>query len=307
MNYDYVGYGYVVSNKNINDILIKSTKAYKALSKALLTDIIIEAGALDSRRYSLYNFINKNIYEKKFNIVLVIPTIETLASTIDDIAKRYDYITEYFHIIILNRPDLSTIDLNGNVIVEIYDKDRRKELTNIIACSRVSNRGRKATPINEQFRKVFWAWQNYYIDNEDAIRLLGISRPRLYSLSTEFMTSSNYREMYKKDFKKYMKNFEDKAVRGVTIDNNTRLLIGHIRSKCGIDWTVESVQQVLSETTGFVKEYCAEDYIRLKLNYMFGRAAIFEAIKKYKKKPEYVKQLADELSKITVELKKEDG
>lgn len=298
MNYDYVGYGYVVSTKNINDISIKSTKAYKALSKALLTDIIIEAGALDSRRDSLYNFINKNIYEKNFNIVIVIPTIETLAATIDDIAKRYDYITEYFHIIILNRPDLSTIDLNGNVIVEIDNKDRRKELTNIIACSKVSNRGRKATPINEKFRKVFWAWQNYYIDNDDAIRLLGISRPRLYSLSSEFMTSPNYREIYKKDFKKYMKNFDDKAVRGITIDNDLRLLIGHIRFNCGVDWTVESVQKVLSETTGFVKEYCAEDYIRLRLNYMFGRAAIFEAIKKYKKKPEYVDKLREELSKM---------
>ena len=298
MNYDYVGYGYVVSTKNINDISIKSTKAYKALSKALLTDIIIEAGALDSRRDSLYNFINKNIYEKNFNIVIVSPTIETLAATIDDIAKRYDYITEYFHIIILNRPDLSTIDLNGNVIVEIDNKDRRKELTNIIACSKVSNRGRKATPINEKFRKVFWAWQNYYIDNDDAIRLLGISRPRLYSLSSEFMTSPNYREIYKKDFKKYMKNFDDKAVRGITIDNDLRLLIGHIRFNCGVDWTVESVQKVLSETTGFVKEYCAEDYIRLRLNYMFGRAAIFEAIKKYKKKPEYVDKLREELSKM---------
>ena len=145
---------------------------------------------------------------------------------------------------------------------------------------------------------MFWAWQNYYIDNDDAIRLLGISRPRLYSLSSEFMTSPNYREIYKKDFKKYMKNFDDKAVRGITIDNDLRLLIGHIRFNCGVDWTVESVQKVLSETTGFVKEYCAEDYIRLRLNYMFGRAAIFEAIKKYKKKPEYVDKLREELSKM---------
>jgi len=166
--------------------------------------------------------------------------------------------------------------------------------------SKVVNKGRKGIVIDKKFRIVFWNWQNYFIDTNDALALMGCSRARLYSLAKEFMTDIAYSDLYSREFDLYMEEYENKPVRGITIDAELEDILRQIRDEYRYDWTVNNVTSIMMKNMSKAI-YMSSDYIRMKLNYTYGKAAMAAATKQYSKGPEYVKQLAEELNKISVE------
>lgn len=304
MNVKYIGYGCINSQLNTNEIVIKSTKAYKALRAAFLDEIVIEIlpdFAVD--RPKLEYLVNK--YKTLVNndmelIVFVVPSIETLGGISEVAISNYNMIIEYFPIIILNRRDLSTCSLSGEVFVDTADEVCIEKLKREFACSQMTPRGRKAISIDERFRKVFWSWQNYFIDTTDAMELIGCSRATLYSLSHKFMTSENAYDIYLREYS-YLENFMDKPVRGITLDDETCDLLVKLQRSLGDNWTEEGVQTILEDTPNKIAKFSdCKDYIRLRLNYKYGRAAVFEATKKYLKGREYFDKLKMELECLDI-------
>ena len=304
--FKYIGYDYIASKKERKDIEINSTKAYKALRAAFLDSITIEvAPPSDTKRNDLreiimnsFNFNDKGFMVSASNTVIVVPTVETLGGTHKDACDTYDIILGRLHIIILNRPDLSTITLNGEVLVELSDKAAIQKLKTEFACTKTTTRGRKAISIDAKFRKVFWSWQNYYIDTQDAIDLLGCSRQTLYSLAQEFITSNIYGDVYYDEY--YMlEDYEMKAIRGINLDEDTKEVLIQINRTIGNCWTLEKVIDALAKQPNEkIKFPMRNDYIRLRNNLLYGRAAMVSATREYSKGKEYVEQLKKEINSI---------
>ena len=317
-NFKYIGYGFIATNRKLEDVALYATSAYKALKPKMLAEIVYEAGETNSSRIELMKLYqrivagNPTVAEAhtrgsvKYDTVLVVPNIEALGGTIKDATAAYCFIIDAMHIVILNRPDLSTVTLNGDVLVSETESEKREMLKADFKLSKVVNKGRKGIVIDKKFRIVFWNWQNYFIDTNDALALMGCSRARLYSLAKEFMTDVAYSDLYSREFDLYMEDFENKPVRGITIEGDLKDILRQISDEYRFDWSVYNVTSIMLKNMSKAI-YMSSDYIRMKLNYTYGKAAMSAATKQYSKGPEYVKQLADELSKITVELKKEDG
>ena len=119
----YIGYGCINSQLDKNVIEIKSTKTYKALRAAFLDEIVIEVlPAFTIDRPKLESLVNK--YKSFMNnptefIIFVVPSVETLGGNLEIAISNYNIIIESFDIIILNRPDLSTCSLSGEVFVDL--------------------------------------------------------------------------------------------------------------------------------------------------------------------------------------------
>ncbi len=297
--FEYIGYGFVGSKKEESQVEVKSTKAYKALRAAFVDSIIIEvAPPSNSKRWKLRELITENLHNKNF--VLVVPSIETLGGTYEDATSTYNIVIDSFNIIILNRPDLSTFTLEGKSLVSLNDLRAIEKLQADFACARMSTngKGRKAIPLDEKFRKVFWAWQNYFIDTKDAIDLLGCSRGTLYSLAQEFMTSYTFNGIYYNEYEN-LEDFENKPVRGITLDDDTNEILLKIQRTLGFNWTFGGVNDVLSTIPSKkIKFGVRYDYLRLKLNFQYGRSGMAVATKTYSKGHEYVEQLREELKNI---------
>lgn len=303
--FKYIGYGFIATNRKIEDVAISSTSSYKALKSAFLNEVVYEAGEINSPRLKLQaivkeacesnsTIVNGNQIESHYNTVLVVPNIETLGGTIADATTAYCFIIDVMHIVIQKRPDLSTATLNGDVLVAENDIEKRDMLKAEFKYSKVTNKGRKAMTPDARFRKVFWAWQNYYIDTKDAVNLLGCARTRLYSLSKEFMTDIAYSNLYMREFNEYMSDYENKPVRGISLDEELTEYLLMIRDEIGLNWTEKKISTFMFNHMDKAK-YLSSDYIRMKLNYMYGKAAMAAATKQYSKGPEYIKQLEEEL------------
>ena len=300
----YIGYGCLNSQLDKNVIEIKSTKSYKALRAAFLDEIVIEVlPAFTIDRPKLESLVNK--YKSFMNnptefIIFVVPSVETLGGNLEIAISNYNIIIESFDIIILNRPDLSTCSLSGEVFVDIADEAGIEKLKREFACSQMTQRGRKAISIDERFRKVFWSWQNYFIDTTDAMQLIGCSRATLYSLSHKFMTSDTAYDIYLREYSN-LENYMDKPVRGITLDDETCDLLVKLQRSLGDNWTEEGIQTVLEDTPKNIAKFSdCRDYIRLRLNFKYGRAAVFEATKKYLKGREYFDKLKMELECLDI-------
>ena len=303
-NFKYFGYGFVGSTKDRSEIEINSTKAYKALRAAFVDTITIEvADPSITKHQELHRLIDDLINEKieldGKQAVLVVPTAETLGGSYEEATSTYNLLSwSPVHIIILNRDDLSTCTLDGQIKVARHDRETRDYLQAEFACARMNTKGRKSLPINARFRKVFWAWQNYFIDTQDALDLLGCSRGTLYSLTQEFITLPSFRGVYIREFDKHLTDYENKPVRGVALDDETVALLFMVQRKLGDNWTPARVAEVMPVRSHQRKFGSAKEYIRLRLNYRFGRAAMAEASKRYSKGKEYVAQLKQELQNM---------
>lgn len=302
-NFKYFGYGFVGSTKDRNKIEIKSTKAYKALRAAFVDNITIEVADPTNPKHEELHELIDNLFDGKIKLdgkqaVLVVPSVETLGGDYKHATMVYNHITGLMHIIILNRADLSTCTLTGEVKVALDDMQGIKKLRAEFACAKLTTRGRKAIPIDTKFRKVFWAWQNYFIDTQDALDLLGCSRGTLYSLSQIFMTSFSFTDLYWKEHDEYMENYADKPIRGVTLDDQTVEHLIAIQRTVGDNWTESTVADALRGKWGKTKYSTVQEYIRLRLNYMYGRAGMAAATKMYSKGEAYVAQLREELKKM---------
>ena len=299
----YFGYGFVGSTKNRNEIEIKSTKAYKALRAAFVDNITIEvADPSDTKRWELRRLIT-NLLEGDIELdgkqaVIVVPSIEALGGNYEDATSTYNFILGLCHIVILNRPDLSTCTMDGTVTVALNNLNGIERLQSEFACAKMTSRGRKALSPNAKFRIVFWAWQNYYIDTEDALDLLGCSRGTLYSLAKEFMTAYSFGGIYVSEYD-MLQDYDYKPVRGITLDENTEEVLRSIQRQLGNDWTEEGVSDVLKTIdSNKIKMTAWSDYIRLKLNYQYGRAAMAAASRRYARGEGYVAELKEQLASM---------
>ena len=303
-NFKYFGYGFIGSKKDRSQIEIKSTSAYKALRAAFVDNIIIEAAdpsisVHQELRSLIDNLINGKIELEGKQPLLVVPTAETLGGSYEEATSVYDLVTRsHIHIVILNRDDLSTCTLDGQVKVARHDTKARDYLRAEFACARMNAMGRKSLPINAKFRKVFWAWQNYFIDTKDALDLLGCSKSTLYSLTQEFITLPSFRGVYIREFDEYLTDYENKPVRGVTLDDETVDLLFAVQRKLGDKWAPANVAEAMPVRSHQRKFGSAKEYIRLRLNYRFGRAAMVAATKMYSKGEAYVAQLREELKNM---------
>ena len=162
----------------------------------------------------------------------------------------------------------------------------------------MTSRGQKAISPDAKFRAVFWAWQNYFIDMEDALDLLGCSRGTLYSLAKEFMTSYSFSGIYGSEYCA-LEDYANKPVRGITLDENTEEVLRSIQRQLGNDWTEEGVSDVLKTIdSNKIKMTAWSDYIRLKLNYQYGRAAMVAATWRYSRGEGYVAELREQLASM---------
>ena len=163
-----------------------------------------------------------------------------------------------------------------------------------------------------KFRQVFWAWQNYFISTETAMELLECSRKKLEENSILFMTSPEYRDLYKVEFGLYMKDYSEKPVRGYAkIDEETRhqfLMIGRsmaVVSECKglgpknsttFEWSFKKVVDACKKY-GF-SNLIPEDFYRYRLNYKNAKHLIHDASEKFLRGPAYIKTLKGNLSYI---------
>ena len=288
----YIGYGIVISSENKTQRQLMNSKAYKQLRACFLNEIVMESTKqVGDERPVLKNLIMK--YQCFAKNVFVVPTLETLGGSLDEIKKNYREMSLVSHIVILNHPELSTITLQGQILIPHTDIIRRNELVSEVAAIKISNRGRKAVSPDAKFRKVFWAWQNFFIGTNDALKLLKCSTATMYAVSKDFMTNSAYFVLYDIEFNKYMEDYEDKPVRGITVDEEIKnIILTYQRNNT--EWKTYEMDNVIS----FLKikpKYINKDYIRLRLNFSQGKSAMATATKKYSKGTEYVKQLEEEL------------
>jgi len=306
--FNYIGYGCVYSDKPKETIDISNTKANKTLRGLYLDYIEIEVIPKSvSERKVLEQLIEASYSPDGFgemeptkNRVFVFPSIETLGNTPNDVAIMYSRIVSDFNIIILNRADLSTCTLDGKVLVDIKDIERITKIKKELAFSQMNALGRRGTPLNAKFRKVFWDWQNYYIDTNDVIKLLGISRATLYAMSKSFMSEAIYSATYSDEFTTNMVDFKNKPIRGVVIDESiTSLLVAMQRKMGNEDWDILGIAQVITENKIEKNPFPnLKDYMRLRLNYEFGKVAMSKAAKEYSKGKEYVEQLKKDLENM---------
>lgn len=302
----YIGYGFVVTSKKEKDVDITNTNAYKILRACLPDRIEIElSNSAYNKRGKLEQILLKEENVETDNIVIVVPTIETLGATSEDACFYYESILQRFYIMVLNHPEFSTVTEDGEILVARDDFKKRMQLIAELACIKPTVKGRKAISPDAKFRKVFWAWQNYYINTDDALSLLNCSKQTLYTLTKEFMTSSAFRHVYHFEFHEYMKGYDknkqydyfDKPVRGIVPDENVINIIMQLKKELSINnWTEDAVERIIALwRTHDNVEFFPYDYIRFKQNCMYGRSAMSAATKKYSKGPEYVKQLEEEL------------
>ena len=307
-NLKFIGYGVYISKKSREDIDIKSTKAYKALRPLFLDSITIEISTPEeNNRPELEKLIEENVLHDtngnpvyNEDVAIVIPNIETLGSDIEKVTENYYKIFNYFNIVILNYKGLSTCSLNREIHREILDTDDEYRYAEELSCVRLSTRGRKTLQMTRKFRKVFWEWQNYFIDTKQACDLLGCSHGSLYKLSQEFMSKPYFRKVYEEEVA-YLKDFEDKPIRGITLDENTVKVLVFLQRELGDNWEETKIFHMCYENNEFrnmPQTYFYSDYIRLRLNYMYGHSKVIAAAKKYKKDDEYFNDLKKEIEKL---------
>ena len=268
----FLGYGVLISEKEITSRTKSSSKAYQTLRDNYCDNIIVDViKTPDAPRPfikdRLYNE-KKIIENNKQELVLVIPTLETLGGNEKQIKEIFEMLILSVHLIVLNRPELSTYNLMNEELIHIDDWETRQRLVKKLATVKVKSRqGRKAKEFDVSFRKVFWQWQNFTITTEEALNLLKISKPTLFAMTKEFMTSPESRPLYKKEFKEFMIDYSEKPVRGVALDEPTRKLVAGCQRRMGDNWDMAKVLEIAKILYISPVQFIPEDYYRFRLNF----------------------------------------
>lgn len=268
----FLGYGVLISEKEITSRTKSSSKAYQILRDNYCDDMVIDViKTPDAPRPfltdRLYNE-KKKIENNKQEFVLVIPTLETLGGNEKQIREIFEMLILSIHLIVLNRPELSTYNMMNEELIHIDDWEARQRLIKKLATIKVKSRqGRKAKEFDASFRKVFWQWQNFTITTEEALNLLKISKPTLFAMTKEFMTSPESRPLYKKEFKEFMFDYSEKPVRGVALDEPTRKLVAGCQRRMGDNWDMAKVLEIAKILYISPVQFIPEDYYRFRLNF----------------------------------------
>ena len=314
----YYGYGFICTNKARETVNIKTSRDYKALKSAFVDSIDMDIDStLGADRPVLDALIDKILATGDLeHHILVIPSADTLGTSkkltladnetkenIEAAVFRYKMITliHGLHIIVLDSPQFSTTDFAASFAIPSSDGKKRAKLIESFFCEKLKKHGRKAmSPDNEKFRLVFWNWQNFFIDTADAISLIGCSKTILYQLTKVFMLNGDLRDTYTEEFEKYMVDYEEKPVRGLQVDEDIENTLRKAQRMMGDKWTIEGVGLAGVNAHSEKQELLLEqDYIRMRLNYIHGRAAMAAATKKFSKGDAYVQELKEQLDTIS--------
>jgi len=213
--YKFVAYG-CISCVNISlkdEEAVKNTKAYTELVEELhnyfiaYDDIFIDTitGSYRKRKR-----LNKIIKEFGFGDTIFISRIEALGFTTDEVIKNYLRIAEKRIGLLLpdskkenGVSDFATTDFSFCPTNKSYEEIDFicKQLKTI---QLKSNAGRKTTSTQvfpEDFEKVYWAYENYFISLETAVsnNLYYVSRRKFYQLCDEYEKSEKYIMMLEKE------------------------------------------------------------------------------------------------------------
>lgn len=296
----YLGYGTFISKREDAEKIKNGSKAYLALRTQACDDIIIEVlkNASDERKKipEIIKIMEEHPAERK---ILIIPSIETLGDNLEAIRAAYTEIIDKMHIVVMNIPELSTYTLAGREVIPMNDY-RRDDLIRELSYYNINvYRGRKAKSPDARFRRVFWEWQNFNIDNNDVQRLLGYAKTTIYILARDFMTNRDYAYEYYEEFKANMVDYEIKPVRGVTMDADTKKVVLACMKELGDDWAEDEVYRIARAVLGDdATLFSPMDYIRFRTNLTRGRSAMFDLADKYDKGTEYVIELEKEIKNM---------
>lgn len=235
----FAGYGCISSvNIPLNDEeTVKNTKAYIELEREIhnyfiaIEDIHIDVitGSYRNRRK-----LNKIIKEFSYGDTIFVSRIEALGFTTDEVVKNYLRIAEKgIGLLLPDREkhngvsDLATTDFSfcpmhkSQVEIDaICDKIKALQLK--------TNAGRKTTSTQvflEDFEKVYWAYENYFIPLETAVsnNLYYVSRRKFYQLCDEYEKSDRYSIMLENEERK--NNISEKPKRYGKVPENFDKLV----------------------------------------------------------------------------------
>lgn len=295
----FLGYGVIVSESGkMTKAPPSSSKAWIALRQAYCEEIITEIiSSPAAARNDIAKILKaKDRIEKTTGkiCVLIIPTIETLGDTAPQIEMNYDFLVHLMHVVVLNRPELSTYDReNDEVIISLDDFELRDALVKKSSSVKPNSwQGRKAKDLSADFRKTFWLYQNYVIDIENALEELSLSKPTFLKMTKDYMTAEHYRKMYKTEFDALLSDYRKKPVRGIKMDADIETIIIACSRRMGDDWDFTKVQGI-SQIQNVKMHYIPEDYLRFRLNYLTGRRQMFACAEEYKDDKDIIKRVND--------------
>ena len=312
----YYGYGFICTNKARETVNIKTSRDYKALKSAFVDSIDMDIDStLGADRPVLDALIDKILATGDLeHHILVIPSADTLGTSkkltrADDETKenieaavfRYKMIAliHGLHIIVLDSPQFSTTDFAASFSIPCSDGEARYKLVESFFCKKLESHGRKAMSPDEKFRLVFWNWQNFFIDTADAVKLIGCSKTKLYELTKIFMRDDTFSKTYAEEFEKYMVDYTEKPVRGLPLDEGIEKTLRKAQRNMGDNWDILGVARACIDAFGEEGILLEQDYIRMRLNYIHGRAAMSAATKKFSKGAAYVQELKEQLDTIS--------
>ena len=284
-----------------------SKKPYKALRNAFVDEIcttVIPAPKVgedfdscnkdyfDNTMFSCIETKKRESESEDKIFVLVVPSINHLGSSGEQAIENYTRLIESTHIIILDRPAISTYTIENEELIPIEDKEARQKLICKLIPKAKPRKNKKSILQNPKFKVIFWQFQNYTIPVEVATKVLNVSKPTFIRFSKEYMTSPETRDEYKKEFDELLPDFKEKPVRGATLDDDATKILIACQRRMGDEWDYNMVP-VIAEMLNYKMEYIPQDYYRFKHNYLTGRRQMFVCSEKYNNDSEIINRISD--------------
>ncbi|MGN0579318.1 MAG: hypothetical protein ACI4JE_00450 [Ruminococcus sp.] len=207
----FAGYGCISSvNIPLNDEeTIKNTKAYIELESEIhnyfiaIEDIHIDVitGSYRNRRK-----LNRIIKEFSYGDTIFISRIEALGFTTDEVIKNYLRIAEKgIGLLLPDREKQNGVSDFATTDFSFCPMHKSKAEIDTI-CEQIKtiqlkpNAGRRTTAtkiLADDFERVYWAYENYFIPLETAVsnNLYYVSRRKFYQLCEEYEKSDKYLQM----------------------------------------------------------------------------------------------------------------
>lgn len=284
-----------------------SQKPYKALRNAFVDKIFTVAipgpkvgedfnsfskDYIDNTIFSVVECEKSNSESEGKIFVLVVPSINHLGISTEHAIENYTKLIESTHIIILDRPAVSTYTIENEELIPIEDKETRQKLIDKLIPKSKPRKNKKGILHNPEFKFIFWQFQNYTIPVETATKVLNLSKPTFIRFAKEYMTSPETRDEYKKEFDELLPAFEEKPVRGATLDDDATKILIACQRRMGDNWDYDMVP-VIAEMLNYKMEYIPQDYYRFKHNYLTGRRQMFVCSEKYNNDSEIINRISD--------------
>lgn len=262
------GYGILLSDIPLTKKRKTTTKAYIALNKYILDEIVIEAiPNLDSARLDLEFLIDS----LSPGDVIVFSSLESIAGNALNVYNiLYKLSCHAVDWAILGEPDLSSYNIDSYESYYYSDAKIDAILNDVQLANIGRTTGRKAIQLSENFIDVFWDWQNYFISTEEACQILKMGTATFYSKASEFIRLPCYKKKYITGHDERMVDWQKKPMRGPKIKDSKYLeALRDLKRIFGSydNWDLDEVSAYLATCHEEVLDLIPQDIMRLYLNY----------------------------------------